>query len=411
MNFAKWETIENMKKFVPLTEGTKKAGIPMGYENDTVYVDSRKYHSIVVGAPGSGKTQAITLPMLKFACTGEESVIIRDFNDEIYNETKDMFEKNGYNIIKLDLDDALDTNCWNPYDVVKRNYDKGNFDKATELVEEISYYLLNNTDDKNSDPFWTNSIVSYFTGISLYALKYEKEINLDTIYDITEEVRKEPEKFLKDLDKHSPIYINLSGVLGNAHDTLASIFSIFNDRFKKIMVKENLRKLLSKSDFDISKLDKTVIYIKSGKTSVSSNLFALFINQVYSVKEDNNALNIIIDDFYTLNPIKNLPSILNYSINLGITFTIMIRGFNDLKNVYGKEETEMIRLGFTNIIYLLTQDMETLEEISKMCGNKSQSTPLISIEELKTLEMFEAVILTTRIMPFKTKLLPYYKMK
>ena len=92
-------------------------------------------------------------------------------------------------------------------------------------------------------------------------------------------------------------------------------------------------------------------------------------------------------------------------------FTVMINGFNDLKNTYGKEEFEIIKLCFGNIIYLLSQDFETLEEICKYCGNSNQNTPLISIEELKTMKMFDAIILIPRIMPFKTSLLPYYKFK
>ena len=102
---------------------------------------------------------------------------------------------------------------------------------------------------------------------------------------------------------------------------------------------------------------------------------------------------------------------LNYSREVGIVFTIMIRGFNDLKNAYGKEGAEMIRLGFANILYLLSQDIETLEEISKLCGETTKKEPLVSLEDLKTLRPFEAIIITIRMMPFKTKLLPYFEMK
>ena len=38
---------------------------------------------------------------------------------------------------------------------------------------------------------------------------------------------------------------------------------------------------------------------------------------------------------------------------------------NDLLNVYGKENTEMIKMCFGKIIYLLSNDIYTLEEISK----------------------------------------------
>ena len=68
-----------------------------------------------------------------------------------------------------------------------------------------------------------------------------------------------------------------------------------------------------------------------------------------------------------------------------------------------------MKMAFGNIIYLLASDVETLEEISNLCGKKSESEPLISIEELKLLDEFEAVILMPRISPIRTKLVPYYE--
>ena len=63
---------------------------------------------------------------------------------------------------------------------------------------------------------------------------------------------------------------------------------------------------------------------------------------------------------------------------------------------------------FNNIIYLLANDLYTLEEISKLCGD-TEKGPLISIQELKTLDNFEEVILMTRMYPVRTKVLPDYK--
>ena len=151
----------------------------------------------------------------------------------------------------------------------------------------------------------------------------------------------------------------------------------------------------------------------------SEHLLPLFIHQVYCAKskysKKEGKISIIMDDFYGLHPIRNFAKMLNYSRSLGIMFTILIRGFNDLNNTYGKEQTEIIKLCFVNILYLLSQDVNTLEEISSLCGNASiidrKILPLISVEELKTLKMFEAIIITPRIMPFKTQLLPYYKIE
>ena len=56
----------------------------------------------------------------------------------------------------------------------------------------------------------------------------------------------------------------------------------------------------------------------------------------------------------------------------------------------------------------LAEGYYTLEEISNACG-QNKNKPLISVPELKTIETFEAIILMSRSMPFKTKLLPDYK--
>ena len=63
---------------------------------------------------------------------------------------------------------------------------------------------------------------------------------------------------------------------------------------------------------------------------------------------------------------------------------------------------------FGTIIYLLSEDIYTLEEISKYCGNQENNTPLVTIEELKTLKPFEAIIIMTRMLPFRTQLVPNY---
>ena len=54
-------------------------------------------------------------------------------------------------------------------------------------------------------------------------------------------------------------------------------------------------------------------------------------------------------------------------------------------------------------------DNFTQEEISKLCGNKSAGIPLITKEEIKLLQVFEAIVLFPRMLPIKTKFVPDYK--
>ena len=61
-------------------------------------------------------------------------------------------------------------------------------------------------------------------------------------------------------------------------------------------------------------------------------------------------------------------------------------------------------------IYLISNDITTLKQISNYCGNKSKDEELISVDELRRLKTFEAVILVTRCMPYRVNLVPDYKM-
>ena len=98
--------------------------------------------------------------------------------------------------------------------------------------------------------------------------------------------------------------------------------------------------------------------------------------------------------------------------SFNIKFSIFIRSILELRNTYGKEGTEILKMVFGNIVYLLANDTETLEDISKLCGNQQTDKgiePLITVEDLKLLNNFEAIILIPRINPIRSKLLPDYQ--
>lgn len=424
MAYAKWAKKDELKKQLLLEEvgGELKidsSGLPVMCDNKFLYVDKRINHSLVIGSSESGKTQAITLPMLRLAMLAGESVVVHDCSSELYETTKDDFLNYGYNVLKINFDDAQSSNHWNPLDLPHKLYMDGNLDKAQEMVWDLGFYLLNEVLDDKIDPFWINSAVDYFTGITLYAFENNDSVNLNIIGNIDRIVQADPLGFIEKIEKNSNIYINLFGVLNAPVDTRGGIFSMFNQKFKKYISKQNLSKMMSNSDFNVESIgnEKTIVYVISGNSNNSEHLLPLLISQIYFAKSEyfwlnSNRINMIIDDFYILYPIKNFAKVLNYSRSINIIFTIIIRGFNDLKNVYGKEGSEIIKVCFTNIMYLLSKDLNTLQEISNFCGNINDNgtiKPLITIEELKTLKMFEAIYITTRVMPYKTNLLPYFK--
>lgn len=248
----------------------------------------------------------------------------------------------------------------------------------------------------------------------------KEEINLTSVGNLANSLnqKENSEKFLEKISSHSNIYLKVSGTLKAPTETKGSIISVFNQKIERYLSKENLENMLSKSDFDISTISnqKTALFIVSGINSYCRNLIPLLADQiiesvsVYGNKEKR--LNILLDEFDSLIPIKDFAKKLSYCRSINIRMTVTIQSFVHLSNMYSKEETEILKMSFGNILYLLSEDIYTLEEISRYCGNQmleDKIVPLVTIEELKTLPVFEGIVIMTRMMPFKTKLLPDYK--
>ena len=424
MNYENWETEKEYSKILTkINENTdiNKSGIQMMYENKSIYIDDTDNQTLIIGDTGSGKTQSIMLPLVRTAIKAGESLVISDIKGEICKSTAKEFEKKGYNVIILDIKNNELGSRWNPFTLAYKLYKDGKKSESVKLIEEIGHYLMYS--ETILDPFWINSATDYFVGLALYLFENakEEEINLNSIFSLSNTINEgnNLENFIKKIDKNSNIYYNLSGTLTSPKETRGGIISTFIERIKRFISTEGISNLLTTSDFDLSKIttEKTVVFIVSGINDISSQLIPLFTKEVIYSKDNygtnERRLNIILDEFDDLDPILNFNKILHYSRTLNTRFTIFIKSFKGIEKKYSKETSEIIKASFSNFIYLWSNDIDTLTEISKLCGNttrKNKSVPLISVEELKLLKQFEAIIFKQRMKPFKTKLLPDYKM-
>lgn len=420
MYYSHWEkkeTIKNSLEKVNYKKNIDHSGLPVIYDGDEVYITRGLAHTLVIGSTGSGKTQAITLPTIKLSLLAGESLVINDMKGELFKQTASEFKKRDYNVVVLDFDNAIYGNYYNPLGLAHRLYKEENRDRSITLIEEVGYYLFSDTNN-NLDPFWTNSTIDYFTGLCLYLFeKSGNEVNLNDAFDLANRLNdnKEIDNFLKEIGKGNAIYYNVSGTLTAPSDTRGGIISTFNQKLKKYVTKEKLSQMMSKTDFDISTIakEKTVVYIVSGCNDYSNNLVPMFIHQVFEAiniyGNDGRKTNILLDEFDELLPIRDFSQVINYSRSVNINFTVAINSYINLLNTYGKDNIEIIKLCFANIVYLYANDIYTLDEICKLCGNQSDNKPLVTPEELKINKNFEAIFLMPRMMPFKNTLTPDYK--
>lgn len=419
MQYARWankeEIIEHTTKLTKESE-VKRSGITFMYDDKNLYVNDGNAHNLVIGCTGSGKTQATTMPQIYLSIRAQESFIINDARGEMYDKFSGMAKENGYDVQVINFLDTNVGNNYNPLYIPYKLYKSGKIDDAVDLVENVGYNLLSDSVPTSADPFWIESAIGLFTGLTFYLFERAKsdEINLNSVVNLCnyiDEIKKDLDK----ADKTSVVYNYLSSIVYAPKETCGSIISVFKQRAKIITTRESVSKLLCNNNIDLEniKKNKTALFI-IGDGKYSNIIIPMILNQIYSVSKINNdtekRLNVILDEFESIKPIKDFIDMLSISRSLNIRLTISIRSILHLENVYGPKNTDFIKMSFGNIFYLLSNDIRTLDIISKECGRKSEHEDLITLEELKILQPFEAIIIASRMYPIRTKLLPYYEL-
>lgn len=430
MHYARWsnkEEIEEILTSIIPSQNKTVSGIPMGYQQSNLCVNQDPGHTLVVASQGSGKMQSIMLPQIRLDIQTGKSFIVNDIKGEVYDLVSGELKKQDYQTIILDLDRLEKGNCWNPFEFPYNLYHNHQKDLALELVEHIAHYVFADSSD-HSDPFWQNTSIDYFTGLVLYLFENEKKENItfQHIFSLSCKLQEEnkdsnityAKELMNSLNHTSTIYMNLVGTLLAPPETKGSILSIVNQKLKKYISRSQLSNMIACTDFDFKTIatKKTAVFIISGTSSYSDTFIPMLIDQVYQAihlyGNQTQSMDMILDDFDNLKPIVHFNSMVSYARGLSIKITAFVQSLQALNHIYGKEDAEIVKMAFRNIIYLLSNNIATLEEISHMCGNKEEHgmvIPLITVEELKMLNRFEAIILIPRMMPIKTKLMPDYQ--
>jgi len=416
---------------------SKKAGIPLILNKETMWVDDSEYHSLVIGATGSGKTQAVIFPQVHSLAKAKESMIITDPKGEIYEKTSNMLRARGYQILLLNFRDPQCGNAWNPMSLPYKIYKSGNQDKAIELLDDLALNILYDDSNKNADPFWEKTSADYFSGVALGLFEdaKEEEININSI-SLATTVGEEKfggstyiKEYFAGKDPASAASINASSTIMAPNETKASILSVFKQKVKLFASRDNLSEMLSHSDINLESIGErptAVFIVIQDEKKTYHSLVTILLKQIYetliSVAQRHGGqlpvrTNFLLDEFANMPPLKDVTTMITAARSRRIRFTMIIQNFAQLDSVYGKEDAETIRGNCGNIVYLITTELKALEEISKMCGevkskkdDKTASTPLVTVSDLQRMKQYEVIILRMRKQPFKTKLTPNWQL-
>ena len=442
--YARWakkgEVKKQLKKVDPKAYTADAAGLVVMNDGKNLWVDNGEAHNIIIGATGSGKTQAVVFPLVQSLAKKGESMIITDPKGEIYEQSATMLRERGYNIVLLNFRSPQNGNAWNPMGLPYKLYKEGNTDKAIELLEDLALNILYEEKNGNADPFWEKSAADYFTGLALGLFEDAKEeqVNLNSMNlmsSLGEERFGGPnnnyiKEYFNAKDPSRPAYVNASGTVFSAEDTKQGVLSTFKQKVKLFASRDNLSEMLSRSDFDMKEIGRqrtAVFMVVQDEKKTLHPLATIFIKQCYETlidvaQESGGKLpyrtNFILDEFANMPPLKDVTTMVTAARSRLIRFTFIIQNYAQLTQVYGKENGETIK-GNCNITYLISSELQALEELSKLCGDKiikvgkdkkEETRPLVTVSDLQRLQQYETITLRLRTMPFKTKLVPNWKM-
>lgn len=331
------------------------------------YRVSSEERGLVVGVSGTGKTNYILAQIFDWMAGGNTLVVV-DVKPEIYAilETNDMFEYMNYEPIII-----------NPTDIYSDKYnllDDISFDDG---LDEIIAVLI---PDDNADAVAFNEFARrVLKAIILYLNDKNGSVSLPESYEFITSYSRTKSMF-DDLKASSnddvKMMINLAlqsadneRFLSSGMNALTSALSFLNDK--------TIAEMTRTSDFSLDEVLKQknkIIFLQFEQLAQdkTASLYATTIQHLIRLMimnhRERDDVFIILDELTNSSPIPNLPYQFNLIRAYKMPAFMYVQTIASLYDMFGKEEAKHLINSCSLKICYRTNDYETAEQFSDICG-------------------------------------------
>ena len=327
--------------------------------------------------------------------------------------------------------------------------------KAQESIADLVQTLYAESAKKANDPFWTKSASNLVEGL-LLAMLEDSEIpelgitaerfNLGTVSS-TLSLRMDQLKSyfaIRDISSNAKRKAQgpMSAPTGGTQESIVSTAMADLGSFAD----PDIQYITCNNDIDFKDVGRkpTVVFLIIPDEKENRHIFAsLFITQAYkslvelaSGDEGVNGscphpVNFIIDEFANMPVIPDMDNKITVARSRGISFMLIIQALSQLRAKYGPDVAEIIKSNCNLQVFLATNDNETAEYFSKICGQKTikdvnasmsqdgkmtesyslSARALISPEELLTLPEGVSIAKLLRTQPARVKQTAFWQSK
>jgi len=450
----KWRKGENLPTKQGIILGSRKCG-----KNITALVDEGDVHSMMIGAPGVGKTASFLYPNLEYCCASGMSFLTTDTKGDLYRNYGAVAEDYyGYNVSIIDLRNPSKSDGFNMLYLVNRYMDeylKNNCLSAKARAEKYSKIIAKtivNPDgaDKGQNAYFYESAEGILTAAVLLVAECcePKKRHIVSVFKIIQELLAPSSVKGKNLfqllcDKLPPEHKAkwfAGSALNTGDQAMMSVLSTALSRLNAFLDSELEQVLCFDTCIDAEKFcnTKSAIFLVLPEEDATKHfLVSLIVQQLYreilSVADENggklkNRVMMYLDEIGTLPPIQSAEMIFSASRSRRLGLVAIIQSLAQFERNYGKEGADIISDTCQNTIFGgFSPNSTTAERLSKNLGNQTvmtgtinrgkekssqlqmMSRPLMSPDELKTLPRFRFVVSKTTTHPMQTDLPLFFK--
>lgn len=335
-------------------------------------------NTMLIGAPGTGKTRSYVLPNLMSA--EEESLVVLDPKGEIYDMTASLMRRKGYRVRLLDFVNPANSEV---------RYNPLHHCHSEEDVIKLSRLMADEQIERSGDMFWPmtaqllcNAIIGYLKG---YRPEHQQHfgsmIKLLRHATVNEENADDHRSVLDSVfmeagvqDPKSWAVAQYDLVKRAAGKTQKSIIISLIASFGSWMTPQ-MTEMMSTDDVEFRSLctEKTILYVKCSDTDRSKDkpmalFFMQMFQELYRIADsmETHALprpvHVLLDDVGANLKIPNMDGIIATSRGRGISLSLVLQSIGQLQRQY--KDYMSILNSCNNIVFLGGSDIDTCKEMA-----------------------------------------------
>jgi len=383
---------KTLKKVELIDNAGLVLGLNTRFGKEKIFYVYDDEHTICIGATRSGKSRSVVLQSIGLIGLSGQSFVISDPKAELFNYTAPYLERLGYDVITLDFKNPLKSHRYNFLQPIIDMVKKKDMAKATEYAWDLTSILVGET---NGERIWHDGecsvIASCILAVVFENMDAPEFQNLTNVYMFINQMcpmtEKEPPivRYLETLPDDHPAK-TLMGIANIAPARTKGSFYTSALSTLRLFTSHLICDMTCKSDFkphELGEKKQALFIILPDEKKTYYPLASLFIAQMYQQLVNNADIkggrldvkvNYLLDEFGNFSKMSNFPNMLTVGGGRGIRFNIFVQSLSQIVETYGREGSDTIKGNCHNMIYLRSEDLNTLEEVSKKLGTYTIAT-------------------------------------